>query len=135
DVYALGGQKEEQLKLLKRVLELKPQQKDVREYVAHSEPSKPRADEAYARAPAEFLKLRGEPAGTFSRRTLVDLQVTTVFPNGLASRFHQVVYQPLTDAAAAAAREYDFGYESDSETVQLRGARVYRGDGKIEEAI
>ena len=135
DVYALGGQKEEQLKLLKRVLELKPQQKEVREYVAHSEPSKPRADEAYARASSEFLKLRGEPSGTSSKRTLVDLQVTTVFPNGLASRFHQVVYQPLTEASAAEAREYDFGYESDSETVQLRGARVYRADGKIEEAI
>ncbi len=43
-----------------------------------------------------------------ARRSLVDLQVTTVFPNGLASRFHQVVYQPLTDASAAESREYEF---------------------------
>ena len=49
DVYALGGQTDEQLRLLKRVLELRPQEKDVREYVAHTEPSRPRADEAYAR--------------------------------------------------------------------------------------
>ena len=69
---------------------------DVREYVAHTEPSRPRADEAYARPAAEFLKDRDKPGQGRTRRTLVDLQVTTVFPNGLASRFHQIVFQPLT---------------------------------------
>lgn len=135
DVYALGGQADEQLRLLKRVLELRPQEKDVREYVAHTEPSRPRADEVYARPSAEFLKLRDKPSDGRHRRTLVDLQVTTVFPNGLASRFHQIVFQPLTDAAAAEAREYAFGFESDSEAVQLRGAKIYRKTGQIDEAI
>lgn len=135
DVYALGGQTDEQIRLLRKVLEIRPQEKDVREYVAHTEPSKPRADEIYARPASEFLKLRDKPAEGRQRRTFVDLQVTTVFPNGLASRFHQVVYQPLTDAAATDAREYGFSFEADSETVQLRGARVYRKNGKIDEAI
>ena len=58
-----------------------------------------------------------------------------MFPNGLASRFHQVVFQPLTDEAAASAREYAFGYQADSEVVQLRTAKVYRTDGKIDDAI
>lgn len=135
DVYALGGQADEQLRLLKRVLELRPQEKDVREYVAHTEPSRPRADEAYARPAAEFLKLRDQPANGRNRRTLVDLQVTTVFPNGLASRFHQIVFQPLTDAAAAEAREYAFSFEADTETVQLRGAKIHRKTGSVDEAI
>ena len=135
DVYAVGGQTDEQIRLLKKVLELRPQEKDVREYVAHTEPSRPRPDEAYARPAAEFLKLRDQPAQGRTRRTLVDLQVTTVFPNGLASRFHQVVFQPLTDAAAAEARQYGFGFQADSETVQLRGARIYRKGGQIDEAI
>jgi tetratricopeptide (TPR) repeat protein/transglutaminase-like putative cysteine protease len=135
DVYALAGQTDEQLRLLKKVLELRPQDKDVREYVAHAEPGKPRADEAYARPSAEFLKLRDLPAAGRNRRSLVDLQVTTVFPNGLASRFHQVVFQPLTDAAAAEAREYAFSFEADTETVQLRGAKIYRKTGQIDEAI
>ncbi len=134
-VYAVGGQKDEQLRLLKRVLELQPQDKDVREYVAHAEPSRPRVDETYARKPEEFLKGRAAPSKGENRRTLVDLQVTTVFPNGLASRFHQVVYQPLTDAAAAQAREYAFSFEADTETVQLRGARIYRKSGQVDEAI
>ncbi len=135
DVYAFGGQTDEQVRLLRRVLELRPQAKDVREYVAHLEPSKPRADEAYSRPSTEFLALRDKPAAGKTRRTLVDLQVTTVFPNGLASRFHQVVFQPLTDAAATEARDYGFSFEADTETVQLRGARVFRKNGQIDEAI
>ncbi len=39
----------------------------------------------------------------YPKRTLRNLTVTTVFPNGLASRFRQVVFQPLTDEAAASA--------------------------------
>jgi tetratricopeptide (TPR) repeat protein len=134
-VYALSGEQDEELRLLKRVLELAPQAKDVREQVAHIEPAQPKPDEQYARPASEFLAKRGAPSAGQARRSLVDLQVTTVFPNGLASRFHQVVYQPLTDAAAAASREYEFVYETDSETVQVRAARVYRKDGAIDEAI
>jgi tetratricopeptide (TPR) repeat protein len=134
-VYALAGDRDEQLHLLKRVLELMPQANDVRDQVAHIEPAKPRPDEQYARPASEFLAKRSLAADGQARRSLVDLQVRTVFPNGLASRFHQVVYQPLTDAAAAESREYEFAYESDSESVQLRAARVYRQGGQIEEAV
>ncbi len=134
-VYALGGERDEQLRLLKRVLELMPQDKDVRDEVAHLAPAPPRADEAYARPASEFLAARSKPTAGQARRTLVDLQVTSVFPNGLASRFHQVVFQPLTDATAAESREYDFVYETDSQAVQVRGARVYRKDGSIDEAV
>ena len=134
--YAIAGEHEEQLRLLKRVLELMPQAKDVRDEVAHIEPARPRPDEQYARPAAEFLAQRALPAAGQSRRTFVDLQVTTVFPNGLASRFHQVVYQPLTDATAAEAREYnDISYETDSQTVQVRSARVFRKDGSVDEAV
>jgi len=133
--YALAGQRDEQLQLLKRVLELMPQAKDVREELAHIAPAPPRPDERYAHPTAEFLASAKAPSGGQARRTLVDLQVTTVFPNGLANRFRQVVYQPLTDSAAAESREYDFAYENDSEAVQLRVARVLRKDGSIEEAI
>ncbi len=134
NVYAAGGNSDEQLKLLRKVLELRPQDKDVREYVAHTEPEKPRPDEVYTHPAKEFLALRDAPAMGRNRRAFVDLQVTTVFPTGLASRYHQIVFQPLTDSAAAQAREYAFGYEADSETVQLRGARIYRKNGQVDEA-
>jgi tetratricopeptide (TPR) repeat protein/transglutaminase-like putative cysteine protease len=134
--YAVSGERDEQLRLLKRVLQLMPQAKDVRDEVAHIEPAKPRPDEQYSRPASEFLAQRTIPAAGQSLRTLVDLQVTTVFPNGLASRFRQVVYQPLTDATAAESREYnDIFYETDSQTVQVSSARVFRKDGTVDEAV
>jgi len=135
DLYAEEGKREEQLRSLRQILAIRPQEKDVREYVEHIEPPKPRADEQYAWPAETFLVQRKLPASGYYRRTLRDLTVTTVYQNGLASHFHQVVFQPLTDEAAAAAREYAFGYQADSEVVQLRAARVYRGDGKIDEAV
>ncbi len=53
--YALDGERGQQLRLLKRVLERMPQAKDVREQVAYLEPAAPRADELRARPPNEFL--------------------------------------------------------------------------------
>jgi len=135
DLFAESGNREEQLKSLRQILALKPQEKDVREYVEHIEPPKPRVDEQYAWPAERFLEKRKLPAGGYNRRTLRDLTVTTVYQNGLASRFRQVVFQPMTDEAAAMAREYAFIYQADSEVVQLRAARVYRADGKIDEAV
>ena len=136
DLYGEEDKRDDQLKLLRQILALSPQAKDVREYVEHIEPPKPRADEAYAWAPERFLPMRGEAsAERYPKRTLRSLTVTTVFPNGLASRFRQVVFQPLTDEAAASAREYAFEYQADKQAVQLRAAKVYRADGKIDDAV
>jgi cellulose synthase operon protein C len=135
DLFAESGHREEQLKSLRQILALRPQEKDVREYVEHIEPPKPRVDEQYAWPAERFLEKRKLPAGGYNRRTLRDLTVTTVYQNGLSSRFRQVVFQPMTDEAAAIAREYAFVYQADSEVVQLRAARVYRADGKVDEAI
>jgi tetratricopeptide (TPR) repeat protein len=135
DVYGDQARQDEQLRLLRQILTVSPQAKDVREYVEHIEPTKPRADEAYAWDSSRFLPLRDDPSRRYPKRTLRNLTVTTVFSNGLASRFRQIVFQPLTDEAAAAAREYGFEYQADRQTVTLRAARVYRKDGKIDESI
>jgi len=135
DLYAEQDKRDEQLKLLRQILAIVPQAKDVREYLEHVEPPKPRADEAYAWAPEKFLPLRNTSDKRYPKRTLKNLTVTTVFPNGLASRFRQVVYMPLTDEAAKEGREFGFSYQGDREVVTLRAAKVYRADGKIDEAI
>ncbi|MCS6901647.1 MAG: DUF3857 domain-containing protein, partial [Myxococcales bacterium] len=131
------GKEEEQTRLLRRVLALQPQAKDVREYLEHKQPPKIRRDEAFAWSKEKLLELGKQPAppGGFSKRTLRDLQVTTVYPNGLASRFHQVAYQPLTEEGAAVGRQYSFTYQAGREVIDLRAARVYRADGKVDEAI
>lgn len=129
------GHREAQLAALQRILELSPQDRAVREYVEHLEPARARSDERYAWKPKRFLDLRGAPAAGQNQRTLRDLTVTTVHANGKGSRFRQIVYQPLTDAAAAAGRQYSFQYQADREIVQLRGAHVYRADGRVDSAI
>jgi tetratricopeptide (TPR) repeat protein/transglutaminase-like putative cysteine protease len=121
--------------LLREILRIRPQEKSVREYVEFLEPKEARPDEGYAWAPERFLPLRHAPAQGENRRTLRDLTVSTVFDNGLSSQYRQLVFQPLTDSAAANARQYGFVYEADRQVVQLRGAKVYRGNGRIDEAI
>ena len=135
DLHGELGQRPEQIRLLRRLLDFAPQNKDVRDYVEHLEPQRARADEKYAWSAERFLPLRYAPTQGQNRRTLRDLTVTTVYSNGLSSRFRQIVFQPLTDASAAMSRQYAFSYEADQQVVQVRGARVYRGDGRIDEAI
>jgi len=134
DLYGEEGDRDKQLELLRQILTIVPQAKEVREYVEHIEPKAPRADEAYAWAAEKFLPMRKAPAQGYPMRYLRNMTVTTVYQNGLASRFRQVVFQPLTDESAASARQYSFAYEADRQTVELRAARVYRQNGKIDEA-
>lgn len=129
------GNRTEQLRLLRRIVEIRPQAKDVAEYLSQIEPEAAKQDEAYAWAPDEFLKKRNAKANGENRRTLLNLSVSTVFDNGLSSEFRQVVFQPLVDSAAALSRQYAFQYQADRQTVQLRGARVFRADGRVDEAI
>lgn len=135
DLHGQLGSSDEQVRLLRQVLEIQPQAKDVHEYLRNVEPEKPKQDEAYAWQPDRFLKQRGKAANGENQRKLLDLTVTTVFDNGLSSQFRQIVFQPLTDSAAALGRNYYFAYQADSQRVQLRGARVYRADGRIDETV
>lgn len=135
DVYGESGDTDKQLDLLRQILTIAPQTKDVREYVEHIQPKAPRMDEAYAWAPEKFLPMRSAPMQGYPMRFLRNLTVTTVYPNGLASRFRQIVFQPLTDETAASGRQYRFMYETARQTIDLRAAKVYRQNGKIDEAI
>ncbi len=129
------GHKEAQIGLLRRVLGLTPEDNEVRQYVAALEPSVDRVDETYAWKPERFLAHRFDAAPGQHRRTLLDLTVTHVYENGLAGQFRQIVFQPLTDAGAAVARQYAFTFQADRQRAQLRGARVYRAAGNIDEAV
>ncbi|MBL9028471.1 MAG: DUF3857 domain-containing protein [Myxococcales bacterium] len=135
DLAGESGDRELQLRHLRRVLALYPQDKAVRSYVEYLLPPKPREDEALAWNKEKLLELAKRPAGTDKTRVLRKLTVTTVYPNGLASRFYQVAYQPLTDEAAAEARQYLTQYEGSKQTIELRAARVYRADGSVAEAV
>jgi cellulose synthase operon protein C len=129
------GKRDLQVGLLKEALRIRPQDVSVREYLEHMAPPETPPDERYAMAAEEFLKLRHAPSAGHARRTLRDLTVSTVYESGLSRQYRQLVFQPLTDAAAALSRQYAFQYQADSQEVQLRGAWVYRANGKTDEAI
>jgi tetratricopeptide (TPR) repeat protein/transglutaminase-like putative cysteine protease len=135
DLHGELGQREEQMTRLRQVLGLEPQDTEARLYLESLEPQVVRADEAYAWQPERFLADRFEPAGGFHRRTLLDLTVTQLYGNGLAGQFRQIVFQPLTDAGAAVGRQYSFTFQADRQRAQLRGARVYRASGAVDEAV
>jgi tetratricopeptide (TPR) repeat protein len=135
DLHGKLEQTNEQVALLRQILEIRPQAKDIHEYLRSIKPEKPKQDEAYAWVPDRFLKERNAPPAGENRRTLLDLNVTTVFENGLSSQFRQVVFQPLSDSAAALSRNFIFGFQADTQRVQLRGARVFRADGRVDEAV
>ncbi|MFO0549230.1 MAG: DUF3857 domain-containing protein [Polyangiaceae bacterium] len=135
DLAGEAGERDTQLRYLRRVLLFYPQSKDVRTYVDFLSPAKPRQDESYAWDKDAIAAAAAKPAPKNARsRILRRLLVTTVFENGLASRFYQIVFQPLTDEAAAAARQYITQYEADRQEIELRLSRVYRQDGTIAEA-
>jgi transglutaminase-like putative cysteine protease/tetratricopeptide (TPR) repeat protein len=135
DLHGELGQRDEQMARLRQLLGLEPQDTEARQYLSALEPQVARADEAYAWAPERFLADRFAPAAGFHRRTLLDLTVTQVYDNGLAGQFRQVVFQPLTDAGAAVGRQYSFTFQADRQRAQLRGARVYRASGEVDESI
>lgn len=139
DLYGRLGKRDLQLATLKKILRIRPQEKSVRTYVEHIDPQGERADEKYAWEPEKFLAMRTVKSTAnksgHALRTLHKLSVTTVFASGLASSFNQVVFQPLSKGSAASSQHYAFVYHADRQIVTLRAARVFRADGRVDEAI
>lgn len=135
ELYGLMGKQGQQVALLRKILRIVPQAKGVRAHLEHIVPSGERQDEKYAWPPEKFLAQRAITDDDNEERVLRDLTVTKVFDNGLSTKFRQVVFQPLTDEAAARSRQYGFSYHADRQVVTLRAAKVYRQDGRVDEAI
>ncbi|MSP23764.1 MAG: DUF3857 domain-containing protein [Myxococcales bacterium] len=138
DLHGELGEAEKQREYLAAIVRIAPQDTAARDYLEHLEPTRGRPDEQYAWPADRLLALRTTSSpgvNDAARRTLRKLTVTTVFPSGLASRFHQLAFQPLTTEAALRSRRFSFTYHADRQAVQLRGARVFRKDGRIDETV
>jgi cellulose synthase operon protein C len=130
------GDKAKQRRLLRRVLRIRPQMKSVRSYLEYLEPERDRQDEKYAWTAQQILSQRAiTKVSSDDLRVIRKLTVTTVLPSGQASQFKQVAYQPLTKRGATMGRQFVFSYHADRQVVRLRGARVYRKDGRVDETV
>lgn len=123
---------------MRRALALRPQDRTLRQHIESLEPPVPRPDEALAEAPATFLQRRtregSRAADEYRMRSLHELSVRTVFPNGLSATFRQMVFEVLTAEGAQQYRQIPVGFDQDTQRFELRAARVYHRDGSVDES-
>jgi transglutaminase-like putative cysteine protease len=120
------GRRDAALGTLREALALRPQDASTRMLVEQIEPED-RADEAYA-TPIETILERRRPDGEWPASVLHDITVHTIHENGLSTRFRQLVIQIHDDEGARAQRSHAIFYEPATQWVDVRAARVIRGD-------
>ncbi len=120
------GSRDAALAMLREALVLRPQDASTRMLVEQIEPQD-RPDEAWA-TPIETILERRRPDGEWPATILHDATVHTVHENGLATRFRQLVIQIHDDEGARAYRAHAIFYEPGTQWVDVRAARVVRGD-------
>ncbi|MBM4358044.1 MAG: DUF3857 domain-containing protein [Deltaproteobacteria bacterium] len=136
ELHGERGELDRARELLRTIVRLSPQDSAARDYLERIEPARARDDERLAWPDERFRELASRtPATGVASRTLRNLVVTTVWESGLTSHFHQRVFQPLTEDAARQARRFSFAYHSDRQVVELRGVRVFRKDGRVDETV
>ncbi|MFO0626042.1 MAG: DUF3857 domain-containing protein [Polyangiales bacterium] len=134
------GHRDEARAAMRRVLALRPQDREVRAHLEALEPSEPRADEALAEEPRTFLARRvqrapGATSEGFHLRTLTELTTRTVYANGLSGMFRQIAYEVRTEQGARDGRAFTMSYDPDAQRFELRAARVHHPDGSVEEGV
>lgn len=132
-----AGRRDDARTSMRRALALRPQDRALRAHIEALEPPVPRPDEALAEAPATFLRRRSAPSSRpadYRMRSLHELTVRTVFPNGLSGTFRQMVFEVMTAEGAQQYRQIPVGFDQDTQRFELRAARVYHRDGSVDES-
>lgn len=134
------GHRDEARAAMRRVLALRPQDREVRAHLEALEPAVPRPDEALAEDAEAFLSRRGDAPAQgrredFNVRSLQELTVRTVYANGLSGMFRQVAYEVRTEQGARDGRAFTMQYDPESQRFELRAARVHHRDGSVEEGV
>jgi transglutaminase-like putative cysteine protease len=123
---------------LRRSLELKPQNPELRAYLPLLSQTRAGDDlrKAYAvdvrRLVATAPPIRHDASDP--ARVLLDSSATRVHKNGLAESYVQRVVQILDERGAREQGDFDIRYTPDTQSIEVRAARVYRPDGDVIEA-
>jgi Flp pilus assembly protein TadD/transglutaminase-like putative cysteine protease len=114
-----------------RSLGLRPQNPQLRELVRSVRPEEQYAS-PYLYEPRDLAKL--PPLAGEDVEELADLDVTKVFPNGLSSRTHQIIFRPLTARGVDQARSQSVQYSPDRQVLRIERARIIKKDGTVIES-
>jgi cellulose synthase operon protein C len=137
------GRSDEALQRLRRALELQPQNAELRDYLGHQDPSHgPSLAKAHARDPAPLIAegrrrswgSAGPKGARPSAAVLLDLEVVRVHANGLSETFAQRLVLVLDERGAREQEEQLVRYTPETQSVEVRVARVHRPDGQVVEA-
>ncbi len=119
--------------LLKDAAALQPQDRQLQNYLHSLDPGGP-FEEPFVIEPADFLPLR-QPAQVEDARYLVNTTVIRVLDSGQTSRFSQIVLEIGTREAAKNWQQFSVPFSPDLEQVTVLEARVFRADGRVDNAI
>lgn len=122
----------------RRALELRPQNPTLRQYLAHLDPQARSGDDLARRFRVDVPELLGKPrpkavAGD-PARVLLDNKVTRVHANGLSEVFVERVIEISDERGGSEYSEYEIRYTPDTQSVQVKSARVYKKSGAVQEA-
>ncbi|MBI4511245.1 MAG: DUF3857 domain-containing protein [Deltaproteobacteria bacterium] len=119
---------------LEQALTSRPQNPDLRRYIDGLRPGREDLEGLFAREPLELARRYRDFKGT-SRTVLLDLKVTRVLRNGLSEVFVQRLVRIEDKAGAEAERVQEIPYEPDTQSIDVRTARVWKPNGDAIEAV
>lgn len=122
----------------RRALELKPQNPTLRKYLGYLDPQA-RSSEDLARAfrvdvASLLARPRPKPGVGDAARVLLDQQVTRVHNNGLSEVYAQRLVEILDERGAREYDEYAVRFTPDTQSVEVKAAKVFKQNGEIQEA-
>jgi len=122
----------------RRALDLRPQNPTLRKYLSHLDPQS-RAGEDLARSFRVDVAMllaqpRPKPAPGDPARVLLDQQVTRVHTNGLSEVYAQRLIEILDERGAREYDEYEVRFTPETQSVEIKAAKVFKQTGEIQEA-
>jgi tetratricopeptide (TPR) repeat protein len=143
--YNLTGEAAMALTCFQTVLQLNPQNVEVRQYIASLKPEEKFEtayikDEAFIRQLAGTLKTKAEKEGDLfatedtDLSILVEQEVDRVYENGTSSRFVQETVRINTEQGAKLQRYQFIGYSPTRQDLIILRSSVLHPDGSVEEA-
>jgi tetratricopeptide (TPR) repeat protein/transglutaminase-like putative cysteine protease len=129
------GREPEALAELHRALDIRPQNPELRAYLHQLEPKDERGDlqRAWSVDVAALMKKtpKADPDKIDRARVLLDSEVVRVLPNGLSESFQQRVVEIVDERGAREEATADIRYTPDTQSIDVRAARVYKRSGEV----
>jgi transglutaminase-like putative cysteine protease/tetratricopeptide (TPR) repeat protein len=132
ELLVAAGRAEEAAQTMRRVLLMRPQDQDARDYLSYLSPDTQRFHEAWMIQDVRALADK-TPAGTFATSTIVDQTIVQVSANGLAQRVRQRVVRVNKPDGINAARSLSVAVQLGDEQADALLVRVYKPDGSVSE--